>query len=297
MQPRLIRLVAVGDNVVDRYPDLGVMYPGGNAVNVAVHARRTGAEAGYLGAVGTDGSGRVVRDALAAEGVDLSLLRTVDGPNAFATVRLVAGERKFTGGREGVSRFRLSPADLVRLAAADIVHTGECSFLEGQLDQLAAHARRLSFDFSERPWDYVEEHARHAGIAILSSPSGSRDEALALARRVRALGPATVAVTLGAHGAVLVSGAAGAGEAAGDSAAGVLGGSRDVVAWGAAEPVAVVDTLGAGDAFIARLLVGLARGEDLPALAVAATAYASHACTSYGAFGHEAPLPGTKESP
>ncbi|MEV0345971.1 PfkB family carbohydrate kinase [Nonomuraea sp. NPDC050680] len=298
MEPRLIRLVAVGDNVVDRYPDLGVMYPGGNAVNVAVHARRTGAESGYLGAVGTDEAGRVVRDALAAEGVDLSLLRTVDGPNAFATVRLVAGERKFTGGREGVSRFRLSPADLVRLAAADIVHTGECSFLEGQLDQLAAHTRRLSFDFSERPWDYVEEHARHAGIAILSSPSGSREEALALARRVRALGPATVAVTLGAHGAVLVSEAAEAAEAARAArAAGVLEGDEDVVAWGAAEAVAVVDTLGAGDAFIARLLVGLARGEDLAALAVAATAYASHACTSYGAFGHEAPLPSTKETP
>ncbi|MEU7852424.1 PfkB family carbohydrate kinase [Nonomuraea sp. NPDC049141] len=308
MEPRLIRLVAVGDNVVDCYPDLGVMYPGGNAVNVAVHARRTGAESGYLGAVGTDAAGRVVRDALVAEGVDLSLLRTVDGPNAVATVRLVAGERKFTGGREGVSRFRLSPADLVRLAEADIVHTGECSFLEGQLDQLAAHARRLSFDFSERPWEYVEAHARHAGIAILSSPSGSRDEALALARRVRALGPATVAVTLGAHGAVLVSQAAGsAGTAVGTAAetavgaavgaADVLAVAEDVVVWGAAEPVAVVDTLGAGDAFIARLLVGLARGEDLPALAVAATAYASHACTSYGAFGHEAPLPSTKETP
>jgi sugar/nucleoside kinase (ribokinase family) len=311
VEPRLIRLVAVGDNVVDCYPDLGVMYPGGNAVNVAVHARRTGAESGYLGAVGTDEAGRVVRDALAAEGVDLSLLRTVDGPNAAATVRLVAGERKFTGGREGVSRFRLSPADLVRLAAADIVHTGECSFLEDQLDELAAHARRLSFDFSERPWEYVEAHARHAGIAILSSPSGSRDEALALARRVRALGPATVAVTLGAHGAVLVSEATEATEGAGtagaagdartpvgtgDRAGDVLAVAEDVVVWGAAEPVAVVDTLGAGDAFIARLLVGLARGEDLPALAVAATAYASHACTSYGAFGHEAPLPSTKET-
>ncbi|HUR07656.1 MAG TPA: PfkB family carbohydrate kinase [Nonomuraea sp.] len=306
----MIRLVAVGDNVVDCYPDLGVMYPGGNAVNVAVHARRTGAESGYLGAVGTDEAGRVVRDALAAEGVDLSLLRTVDGPNAFATVRLIAGERKFTGGREGVSRFRLSPADLVRLAEADIVHTGECSFLEGQLEELAAHARRLSFDFSERPWEYVEAHARHAGIAILSSPSGSRDEALALARRVRALGPATVAVTLGAHGAVLVSeaaGSAGSAEATGAvGAAGSIGAAEsadvlavaeDVVVWGAAAPVAVVDTLGAGDAFIARLLVGLARGEDLPALAVAASAYASHACTSYGAFGHEAPLPSTKETP
>ncbi|MBN6051954.1 hypothetical protein JYK22_08395, partial [Nonomuraea sp. RK-328] len=267
------RLVAVGDNVVDCYPDLGVMYPGGNAVNVAVHARRLGAASGYLGAVGTDAAGRVVRAALAGEGVDLSLLRVVEGPNASATVRLVAGERKFTGGQEGVSRFRLTAADLDRLAGADVVHTGECSLLEDQLPELASAARRLSFDFSERPWEYVEAHARHAGIAILSAPSGSRDEALALARRVRDLGPSTVAVTLGSQGAVLVRG--------------------DETAWAPAERVTVVDTLGAGDAFIARLLVGTVRDEDLPDLAAAATAYASAACLSYGAFGHEAPLDAT----
>ncbi|MFI6787294.1 PfkB family carbohydrate kinase [Nonomuraea sp. NPDC050383] len=271
------RLVAVGDNVVDCYPDLGVMYPGGNAVNVAVHARRLGADSGYLGVVGTDAAGRVVSAALAGEGVDLSLLRTAEGPNASATVRLVAGERKFTGGQDGVSRFRLSPADLERLAEADLVHTGECSLLEDQLPELATAARRLSFDFSERPREYIETHARHAGIAILSSPSGSRDEALALARRVRDLGPSLVAVTLGSHGAVLVSG--------------------DETAWAPAEPVDVVDTLGAGDAFIARLLVGAVRGENLPDLAAAATAYASHACASYGAFGHEAPLDATLATP
>ncbi|GAA3173965.1 PfkB family carbohydrate kinase [Nonomuraea roseoviolacea] len=271
------RLVAVGDNVVDCYPDLGVMYPGGNAVNVAVHARRLGAASGYLGAVGTDAAGRVVRAALAGEGVDLSLLRVVEGRNASATVRLVAGERKFTGGQEGVSRFRLTAADLERLAEADVVHTGECSLMEDQLPELATAARLLSFDFSERPWEYVEAHARHAGIAILSAPSGAREEAHALARRVRDLGPSTVAVTLGSQGAVLISG--------------------DETVWAPAEPVTVVDTLGAGDAFIARLLVGAVRGEDLPDLAAAATAYASAACASYGAFGHEAPLDATLATP
>ncbi|MBB6348932.1 fructoselysine 6-kinase [Nonomuraea muscovyensis] len=271
------RLVAVGDNVVDCYPDLGVMYPGGNALNVAVHARRLGAESGYLGALGTDAAGRVVRGALAAEDVDVSLTRTVDGPNATATVRLVDGERRFTGGDAGVSRFRLSHADLDRIAEADLVHTGECSFMEDQLADLAASARRLSFDFSERPWGYVAAHAHHAGVAVVSAPSGSRDRAVALARRVQELGPATVAVTLGSAGAVLVCG--------------------DDAAWAPAEPVSVVDTLGAGDAFIARLLVGLVRDEDLPDLIAAATSYASRACTSYGAFGHEAPLhSSTKES-
>jgi fructoselysine 6-kinase len=36
-------LAGLGDNVVDRYVNEGMMYPGGNAVNVAVHARRSGA--------------------------------------------------------------------------------------------------------------------------------------------------------------------------------------------------------------------------------------------------------------
>ena len=38
--PWLTHLLTVGDNVVDQYPERGVLYPGGNAVNVAVHARR-----------------------------------------------------------------------------------------------------------------------------------------------------------------------------------------------------------------------------------------------------------------
>ncbi len=48
----------------------------------------------------------------------------------------------------------------------------------------------------------------------------------------------------------------------------------------------VVDTLGAGDAFIARLLVGLVSGEPLTQLVAAATAYASSTCASFGAFGY-----------
>ena len=52
-----VTLLTVGDNVVDRYPALGMLYPGGNAVNVAVHGRRCGAGTAYIGAVGTDLAG------------------------------------------------------------------------------------------------------------------------------------------------------------------------------------------------------------------------------------------------
>jgi sugar/nucleoside kinase (ribokinase family) len=263
-------LLAVGDNVVDCYPDLGVMFPGGNTVNVAVHARRVGAASAYLGAVGTDAAGGLVRGSLVAEGVDTSLVRTVEGPNAFAIVRVVEGNRVFEHGDVGVSRFRVTDRDLERAAAADVVHTGECSMVEHDLPRLAEAARLLSFDFSERPWEYVEEHAPLVSVAVLSAASVEEDPVL-LARRVAALGPRLVAVTQGPGGATLLADGSVFRAPAGSGP--------------------VVDTLGAGDAFIARLLVGLARREEPEALLPAATSYATASCAEHGAFGHEAQLP------
>jgi fructoselysine 6-kinase len=267
-----VTLLTVGDNVVDRYPDLGVLYPGGNAVNVAVHARRCGVGTAYIGAVGTDQAGLTVLDALVAEGVDASMVKVVDGPNAFANVRVVDGNRVFEHGDPGVSRFVLSAADFAAVAAATIVHTGECSMVEDQLGDLSAAASRLSFDFSERPFDYIAEYAPHVDIAIRSLPLSSVVSGIEEARRIHALGPELVAVTMGAGGAVVLLG--------------------DQVIHAPAPTTAVVDTLGAGDAFIARLLTGLIDDAPLPPLLRDATAYASHTCTTFGAFGHEAPLPG-----
>lgn len=82
-----MRICAVGDNVVDRYRDWGVMYPGGNAVNVAVHARRRQASAAYVGVLGDDVAGRLLASSLAAEEVECTRVRTVSGPTAYAVVR------------------------------------------------------------------------------------------------------------------------------------------------------------------------------------------------------------------
>lgn len=267
-----VTLLTVGDNVVDRYPDQGVFYPGGNAVNVAVHGRRCGASTAYIGAVGTDLAGRTVLDALVAEGVDTSLLRVVDGANAYAEVRVVDGNRVFDHADPGVSKFRLTPADFAAVAAATIVHTGECSMVEEQLPDLTAAAPRLSFDFSERPLDYIAEHAPLVDIATRSLPSATVDDAAREARRIQALGPELVAVTMGASGAVVLNG--------------------DDVVHAPAPASPVVDTLGAGDAFIARLLTGLISGEPLSTLVGVATAYASKTCTTFGAFGYETSLEG-----
>jgi fructoselysine 6-kinase len=267
------RLLAVGDNVVDRYVDRGIMYPGGNAVNVAVHARRCGLESAYLGAVGTDAAGEAVLSALRAEDVDTRLTRVVDGPNAYATVRVLHGNRVFGVGDVGVSRIRLSAEDLDAARSFDVVHTGECSMVEDQLAELADAARLMSFDFSERPWDYIEKHARHADVAIRSLPATDVTTARSEAQRLRELGPRVVAVTLGPGGAV------------------VLEDNRWVHA--PAPAADVVDTLGAGDAFIGRFLTGLLTEAPLDELVRLATTYASASCTDYGAFGYATSDDGT----
>ena len=80
-------LLCIGDNVVDLYLDRGVFFPGGNALNVAVLARRFGlADVVYMGIVGNDREGDHVRTCMAAEGLSIAHLRRVEGPNGKAQV-------------------------------------------------------------------------------------------------------------------------------------------------------------------------------------------------------------------
>jgi sugar/nucleoside kinase (ribokinase family) len=264
-----MRLLGVGDNVMDRYRDVGLVFPGGNAVNVAVAAQRAGAEAAYLGALGDDRAGKVILAALRAEGVATDRVRIVNGPTAFADVTLVEGDRVFVGSEVGVSRFRLDEADLAYAATFDLVHTGDCSMLETQVADLAIRAE-VSFDFStHREPTYLDPLLGHVRIACFSASELAEDEALAFLTSAVERGPRLALATRGTAPALLSDGRR---------------------TW--RQPVMpgqVVDTLGAGDSFIGRFLVGVIEGED-PAVALeAAVGAAAVTCTSYGAFGYASP--------
>lgn len=262
-----MRICGVGDNVVDRYPQRGLMYPGGNALNVAVHAARLGAESAYLGVTGNDTAGAHIRAALAAEGLRLDRLRTADGPNAYATVYVEEdGNRTFGACDATVSRFTPDAADLAWLRGFDLVHTGDCSHLEDQLPRLAA-ACPVSFDFSDRPWPYAAPLLPYVRAAVFSRPDADDTEAHDLVRRTADAGVRLAVVTRGARGALI-------------HCEGTLH-HQDVV------PVEATDTLGAGDSFLAALLVALHHeGRPLADAAARAAAYAAEVCTQPGAFGH-----------
>ncbi len=265
-----MRLLGAGDNVVDRYRDLGLMYPGGNALNVAVAAARGGAAAAYVGAVGTDRAGDVVLAGLRAEGIDVSRVRVVEGPNAYADVMLVDGDRVFVGADPTISRFRLDADDLAFASSFDLVHTGDCSMLEDQVADLAAVAP-LSFDFSvHRDPAYLEPILPHLAVACFSASDLDEEGALDLLANAVARGPRLALATRGTAPALLHDGRR---------------------TW--RQPVVegpVVDTLGAGDSFIGRFLVGVIAGEDLAVALHAAASAAATTCGQYGAFGHGSPL-------
>jgi fructoselysine 6-kinase len=266
-------VIALGDNISDCYVDLGQVFPGGNAVNVAVAAARAGGSSGYVGVVGDDDRGALLRTALAAESVDTRRLRSVPGQTAFCDILHAAGERLFGETVRGVALFTPTEDDLAFAASASIIHTTYCSGLEEYLPELAARGR-VSFDFSDRVGDgYADELLRYVDVAEFSAAHLDDAECRELLRWAAAGGPRYVLVTRGQRGAMLFDG--------------------ETIAAVAPPPSSppVIDTLGAGDSFIGRALYGLVRGEPLPELLAVCAEAAARTCSSWGAFGHGVQLP------
>lgn len=268
-----MRVLGIGDNTVDIYCDRGVRFPGGNAVNVAALARRLGAEAGYLGCIGDDVYGEAVRAALAAEGVDLARLRRIDGPNAWCRIRHDGADRRFEASSPGVrGRYDFVAADGPYIASFDLAHTSAQSDIEADLAFVARHARRLSCDYSEK-WRRPDKAATFGlvDIAFASFPGASDADCAATIAALRAGGVKDcVVVTRGASGA-----AAGRGGE---------------VIFERVRPAAVVDTLGAGDGFIAGFLLAWLVSNDLRAALAAGADNAARVCGHHGAFGHGRPI-------
>lgn len=260
-----IGVCAVGDNVVDRYLDREEMYPGGNAVNVAVHVRRLGVRAAYIGVVGTDSAGQLVAGSLRDEGVLTDRVRTLEGPNAWAAVELVDGDRVFVGSEKGVSRFELTKADFDYLSEFELVHVGYAGGLEGQVPDIAKHTK-VSFDFADKPREFAEPLLKYCAFATFSAGEGGIAKANEVADWAQSHGAQTVIVTAGSAGALVAD----------------PSGRSHVPA----EPIDVVDTLGAGDAYIAAFLVSTLKGQPRETAMKAAGRYAAEVCQQYGAYGY-----------
>jgi fructoselysine 6-kinase len=269
----MVSVIGVGDNTVDRYLDLGRMFPGGNSVNVPVHARHLGCPAAYLGWLAKDPHGMLIYNALLEEGVDVSHCRLIEGQNAYCEVSLKDGERVFGDFSEGVcGQIALDEKDLDYISTFDLIHSSVYSFLTPFIQKIRSAAKRVSFDFS-REWDResLAEMLPYVDIALISNPVRNIDENKELINYAAAFGPDIVLITSGEAGALLYDG-------------------KSYYHQPIIPLEKVVDTLGAGDAFAARFMVDYLNGISIENALQNAAKSAAATCMIYGAFGHGAPL-------
>ncbi|XOQ47868.1 MAG: Fructosamine kinase FrlD [Eubacteriales bacterium] len=242
----MIKTLGIGDNVCDKYLHIATIYPGGNALNVAVFSAMHGARAAYLGTFGDDLVGKHVYQAASEIGLDLSHCRFAHGENGCARVQLVNGDRVFlTGNKGGISREKppvLTGMDEEYISGFDLVHTSVYSFLEPQLPVIRRAARFVSMDFSNQTDDgYFRLCCPYIDCAEISCGDMEESKIRAAMEKIMIYGCRHIVIaTRGSKGAfVLVDGE-----------------------FYEQSPFLVKarDTMGAGDAFIASFLTNYLDG-------------------------------------
>ncbi|PKM50497.1 MAG: fructoselysine 6-kinase [Firmicutes bacterium HGW-Firmicutes-7] len=240
-----VRLAAVGDNCMDVYKNLGEAFPGGNPVNVAVYVVRMGGLASYTGVVGNDKYGEIMVEALNEKKVDTSHIRVLEGSTAITYVELHNGERVFGDYDEGVlTQFILSDDDIDFLCSHDIVVTGLWGMIEYDLYKIKERNVPIAFDFATKLSDDIIDVAiGNVDYAFFASDDGDTEELREFMKAMHARGPKLVVVTLGEKGSILYDGS-------------------KFITYGIVV-CEVVDSMGAGDSYIAGFLHGIFEKKEL----------------------------------
>ncbi|TPI77026.1 PfkB family carbohydrate kinase [Mesorhizobium sp. B2-8-9] len=264
----MVKIAAMGDNVVDCYLARGEMYPGGNCLNVSVYVSRFGGQSAYVGAIGRDRAGDLIQAALSSERVDISQLRRLDGPTAYCVVGHRDADRIFLTFDLGVSMFTPNRQDLDFLSGFQAAHIGQSSGLDAWVPKISTKSL-VSYDFStRRDPEHRYSIGRHCYLASVSGDGLDDEQSDAIASELLACGSKWVLVTRGRAGALLRS--------------------HSFSYRTPARLVQPIDTLGAGDTFIARTLFGLLRREAPEDILGQAAEAAAATCQYFGAVGHAA---------
>jgi 2-dehydro-3-deoxygluconokinase len=260
---------------------------GGSESNVAIALARLGTDSTWIGKVGTDALGDLVLREIGAEGVHVAAVRDPDVPTALMVKeRRTAAETRIFYYRAGLagSRLRVDEVDFDLVRSASLLHvTGISLALSTGMSEVIEEAVRVakdagvavSFDLNFRGKLWSREQAGEAYRRILPHVDlvfGGDDEAaialgdtrapMALAHGLIGLGAKTAVVKLGPLGAV-----------------GVIDG---VEYEQPAIPIVPVDTVGAGDAFVAGYLAELLAGEPAAARLKTAVTVGAYACLTHG---------------
>lgn len=286
----MVRILGIGDNMVDKNLTTGMMYPGGQAMNIAVNTKLLGAETGFIGPMGDDYVADHIKKTLDEIGVDRSRSRTYHCPHAFARYKVINQDRVFQSDkkenplqwaiRNMLGYEGLNEEDLKYIKTFDLVHSSDGAFILDELPKIKATGVPLSFDFSVYYDEkgFMEAVCPNAYFVLLSCSHLTVEDMHAHLKKAYELGTRICIATRGSEGATLYDG-------------------KDFYTQ-APHMVKAKDTMGAGDAFISAFLYtfikegGLKtedRGQIIRDALLAAAEYSAKSCMVDGSFGHGVP--------
>ena len=253
------------------------MFPGGNALNFSVYAKKLGVNSAYIGVFGNDKAADHINKVLSKFNIDTSHCRYHKGENAYAEVSINDGERKFVGTNEGgiASRFPLifHKDDLKYIKQFDLIHTSCYSEIESELYKLNNLDIPISFDFSENfKNDYLKKVCPYITFSFFSCADLSKDKSIKILKSAVRNGSEIAVATRGENGVILLY--------------------NNNIYQQKSKNITPKDTLGAGDAFITAFLLEILKAnfkhknKVLKKGLESGVKFAAESCQVLGAFGH-----------
>lgn len=274
-----IKVLGFGDNVVDKYENKKIMYPGGNSLNFSVYAKMLGVEkSAYMGYFGNDLEGEHVIKTLSDLKIETIKCRQFLGENGCARVNIENGERIFLGSNEGGIRkknlYILDRFDLEYISQFDLVHSGNYSFTENELQKIKEIGIPISFDFSDdSDEEYYKVNAKNITFAFCSYDK-EEEKVKEHLKKIKSYGPEIVCASRGKNGCIIYDG-------------------NNFYSQSALILDEVKDTMGAGDSLITSFIINylsnkknnLPKEENIKISIEKAVKFASNICMLEGSFG------------
>ncbi len=238
----MLKVLGLGDNIVDRYVHKKMLFPGGNAYNFAIFSKLLGADSSYMGVFGNDENTMLLQKPLNHFHIDYAKCQYAEAENGYTEVELIHGDRVISeGNRGGATRTApliIEDEDIRYIRGFDLVHSSCYSFLEDQLKKIAHAGPELSFDFSDCFEEaYLEKICPILSFGFFSCGHLDLEKTKELLIKSCRFGCRISVATLGKKGALVYN----------------KGKFYEKASYGLTVPV--VDTMGAGDSFITAFLL------------------------------------------
>ncbi len=246
-----MKAAMIGDNCIDEYVRVDGQvihrrYPTGNCVDTGVNLQKMGIQTSVISTTGNDADGKWMIESLTREGLDLSHFKIGNGKTAITYMDLNGNDRVHGEYIEGVLEHIVFDEDDIAFASShDIVHTALWGKAENVLPDIRKSGCRISFDYADRlDHPLVESTLPYVDYGFYSYHKERDPFIESFLKDKTDRGMKIAVATFGDKGSLAYDG-------------------TSFTECGVRKVDHVVNTVGAGDSYIAGFLCGLLKGESV----------------------------------